>query len=494
MAVYLIALFSGIALAVAFPQPSLSWLAWMGVAPLIYLTFRLRWKEAVICSLLFGVCFFGVLIYWIALFGNLPLIALTIAEGLFIVGFVVLAKAIGTRLTSWERLILLPSLWVSIEWIRSLGMFGFTWGDLGYSQYRNLAILQVASIGGIWGISFLMVLFSAAIAHLIGTSREIRRPSVAVPHLAVAVTLLAISVGFGYFALHSHGSRANKVTAAVLQGNISQDTGKIIDFANNSIPTYSRLTLEASKRRAAIVVWPETAVPGLIGEDLYLRNDLERLSRDSGSTLLVGGWDRDRNGRMYNSAFLISPISGLVDKSSKVHLVPFGEFVPARKYLPFLKYYRVRDQDTSPGKNYRVMEVGEYKIGTAICFESTFPEISRKLTASGANVLCFITDDEWFGKSPAAEQHLSKAVLRAVENGRYVLRGAATGESCIIDSNGRILCKKELETSGVLVADVIPLSQKTLYTRWGDWVVYLSLAISIFGIALSLSRRKQGTL
>jgi apolipoprotein N-acyltransferase len=481
----------GMILALAFPKAGFSWLAWISIAPLMYMIYRLRWRHVILCGLAFGMGFFAVLIYWIALFGKLPWIALAIFESLYITAFVVAAKAIGTRLAPWERLILIPSLWVAFEWLRSLGMLGFTWGDLGYSQYRTLPILQIASLGGIWGLSFLIALANASVSILIGAIRELRRPSVAVPYLAATAVLVAATIGFGCIALRPSDMHDKRIVAAVAQGNIKQNTDDLMDYANNSLNTYRTLTMEASHRHADIVVWPETVVPGALGADPLVRDQIERLARDAGSTLLVGGWDEDAKGRVYNSAFLISPLSGLVNSSSKIHLVPFGEFVPARKYLPFLKYYEVRSQDTSPGSGYHVMNAGEYEIGTAICFESTFPEIARRLTASGANILCVLTDDEWFGNSSAAEQHLSQSVLRAVENGRYVLRGAATGESCIIDPDGRILCKQNLWSPALLTADVAPRSEKTFYTRFGDWIVYMSIALSLLGIALSLYSRKR---
>jgi apolipoprotein N-acyltransferase len=172
--------------------------------------------------------------------------------------------------------------------------------------------------------------------------------------------------------------------------------------------------------------------------------------------------------------------------------VPFGEFVPLRKYLPFLRYYCVRSQDTSPGKEYKVLDAGRYQVGAAICFESAFPSILRHMTASGANLLCVITDDEWFARTATSEQHLSKSVLRAVENGRYLLRGAATGTSSIIDPKGRVLDRTELFDSGVLVRDVWTQDGLTMYARFGDWIVYGSMLFCLFIAARLVIRRSSG--
>ena len=471
-----ISLISGVLLSFAFPRANVHWLAWFALAPLMYYTYRLNRRRALICAAVFGLGFFGNLLYWIGIFGKLPWAALTVFQCLFIVAFVAAARLIGFRLGSWGRFALLPALWVAFEWIRSLGMFGFTWGDIGYSQYEALPIVQLASFTGVWGVSFLIALSNSALASLAAARGNPGRLSGAhVQVILVGLAILSVAV-LGLASLKRPVDRTSKpIKAVVIQGNINQDAEQDVAYCERTRRTYRTMTLAAEK--ADLIVWPETVVPGCAGRDPYIQRRLADLAAVVKAHLLVGGWDESDRGGDLNTAFLIGPGSGVLGRYAKVRLVPFGEFVPLRRYMPFLQYYRVTPMDVSPGPGYNLLDAGSYKLGTAICFESIFPDISRRLTESGAELLCVITNDTWFERTPAAEQHMSKSVFRAVENRRYLLRAAATGISCIIDPHGRILARAGLFRRSVLHADVRAQAEKTFYTRHGDWLVYACLAL-----------------
>lgn len=481
---------SGILLSLAFPKASQSWLAWMALVPLIYYTFQLSWKQALLCGLAFGVAFFAGLIYWISLFGYFPLIALSIYQALYLVAFVAAAKFLGTRLGYLGRLALLPALWVVIEWTRGLGTFGFTWGDLGYSQYKALSVIQIASITGTWGISFLLILCNTALANFLSAS-HINRRSSAYPQLALTAMIILAIIVYGLGSIRTQSVASGKeIRTAIVQGNISQDTNNWVNYADRAWHAYTGMTLKAAKEGADLIVWPETVVPGNLGSDPGIQARLQCYSSIGNADLLVGGWDEPA-GVPLNSAFVITPKAGVVGRYAKVHLVPFGEFVPLRHYLPFLKYYSVRACDTSPGCGYNVIDTGKYKIGTAICFESAFSYITRRMAQSGANVLCVITDDEWFGKTAAAEQHLSKSVLRAVETRRYLIRGASTGISCMIAPTGRVLSRSRWWHPELLTGVVRLRTDSSFYVTYGDWLIYASQAlILVFLIMLVIERHR----
>ncbi len=474
-----ISLISGIILSLAFPRANLYWLAWVALFPIIYYTYNLSWKKTIISGMLFSVGFFASLLYWIAIYGKLPWIALAVFQGLFILAFIVATKAIGTRLGAWGRMILPPCMWVVCEWGRSLGMFGFTWGDLGYSQYKFLPIVQISSIAGVWGVSFLLVLFNASLANLLPAIHATERERRAAWRGFSAVLALVIAVlAYGYMSLARPIDRTGApIRVAVIQGNISQDIDDTYVYSEEAWRAYESMTLLAASTGVDLVVWPETVVPGYVGSDPYVQHRLAELASAAKSKLLVGGLGDGGHSDVYNSVFLIGPGTGILGRYSKVHLVPFGEFVPARKYMPFLQYYMVRPFDVSPGLGYNLTEAGQCRIGTAICFESTFPDISRQMTERGADVLCVVTDDEWFGRTAAAEQHMAKSVLRAAENGRYLIRSASSGISVIIDPRGRILCRAGLNCAAVLKSDIRPQTVTTFYTRHGDWLIYISIGI-----------------
>lgn len=501
----IISLISGIILSLAFPRPNLHWVAWFALSPLMYMVCRLRLRQAALCGLAFGFGFFGVLLYWIGVFGYLPWFALAMFQAVFVVIFAMLAGILSRGSSRPLRLLLLPSLWVAVEWFRSLGMMGLTWGDVGYSQYRFLPVAQLSSVAGVCGVSFLLALSNAAIADLAGAhpARAKREPGLrgtamylcADPKcrpafLCLALTPLACLFGLAQLR-HAVPSDAPELHVAVVQGNIDQGTVEDYQYIQRTWATYEPMTRSAGMGGADLVVWPETVVPGCLGREQWTQDRLNALASDSHARLLVGGWDENGHGDVYNSAFLIAPGRGIVGRYAKVHLVPFGEFVPVRRWLPFLERYKVTSHDTASGPGYDAIDAGRFRIGTAICFESIFPEVSRTMTLDGAEMLCVITNDCWYDRTAAAEQHMAMSVFRAIENGRYVIRGASTGISCIIDPRGRVAARMGTRQSGVLRGLVRPITVLTLYTRLGDWVVWVSMLLSAgLPVLTAITRRR----
>ena len=483
-----ISFISGLILTPAFPRADVYPLAWIALVPLFHLSVRKSWGMVALCGFVFGLGFFGSLLSWIGIFGALPWVLLTIIQSLFMAAFALSARLIAGRLGAWGRLIVLPALWVAFEWIRSQGLLGFTWGDVGYSQAHALPVIQMASITGVWGVSFLVAILNAALVNAIASWAKSRSLRGSYAQLGVTAAVLALVIGYGLVAMSAPMS-GKSFRAAVIQGNIDQDTEEDYDYFNRCMDTYSRMTLEAASKGMGLIVWPETAMPGSPGSDRYLEGWLSALSQRSNATLIVGARDEDRQGRSYNSAYLIGQGKGILSHYAKVRLVPFGEFVPARKYLPLLDNYRVTPMDVTPGREFNLLDGGPCRVGVAICFESTFPYISRTLTASGAELLCVITNDAWFGRTAAAEQHAEMSVLRAVENRRYLLRGAATGVSCIIDPKGRVLAGIPIFHRDAISAPVKCIRGKTFYTRHGDWFPYAMLAVVGVASIVALRRR-----
>lgn len=472
-----ISLVSGIALSLAFPKANLYPVAWVAISPLMYYASRLSWGRALLCGFAFGMGFFVSLLYWIGLFGAFPLILLAMIQTSFFLLFVLAVKWPGPRLGPWGRLVLLPCAWLAAEWLRSFGTYGVAWGLIGNSQYKLVPIIQIAGLTGVWGVTFLLAVSNAALANLAIALKASRRIGLAWAQMGLVVVLAIGVFAFGTLSMRSFESEGRSIRAAVVQGNVDQTRGRDSVHRTEICETYQAMTREAGREGADLVIWPEGVIPGSLNTDYWFQGRLSRLASETGAHILVGS-KFHAGGDSYNASYLINPRNMNMERYDKVHLVPFGEFVPARGHLPFLHRYRVTEMDVSRGSRFNVLNADTYKIGTAICFESIFPYISRELTLTGAEVLCVITNDAWFRGTAAAEQHMAASVFRAVENDRYVLRSAATGVSCIIDPCGRILERIELFEEAYVLEDVCLRGDLTVFTRHGDWFVGASVALA----------------
>ena len=482
----LLAAVSGAALFLSFPRPALYPLAWIALVPLFLALRRARPVGSLFLGLAAGFVFFASVLYWIAIFGYLPWVLLALAQALFIAVFAVLANLIYNR--GRFALLAIPALWTAMEWLRSLGTFGFTWGGLAYSQARWPGIIQIATITGPWGVSFLIVLVNAAIAEALGAARAGRRLYLA------AVALLVFVAAFGGWLSIVHGrSLVPDKKIALIQGGLPM-TWRDPGVLERIYQTYWPMT-DGLRGRLDFVVWPESALPDDLLSSDYLRREMARFARKSGAYILAGGphvvTDQKAEGgyREYNGAFLISPSGEIVGQYFKVHLVPFGEFVPGRKWLPFLERYRVRDVDYSRGRGYHTLHSLDGDLGVMICFESIFPQIGRRLARDGADILFVITNDSWFLETAAAAQHHDFSVLRAVENRRYVARNATTGITSIITPWGEVTGSAGLGQRAVVQGRVAMIRSRTFYTKYGDWFAVLCVVVALASLVAAILRQ-----
>lgn len=490
----ILAVIAGVALMASF-APFNAWpLAWIALVPLLVAYRGSSLRASLVLTLVTGSVFFGGLMYWIGIFGKLPWILLALFQSVYVLGFCVFAHRLMKSRASWTRLLLIPATWVTFEWIRSLSPIGFTWGDLAQSQVHCLPLIQICSLTGPWGLAFLIVMFNVAIAEAF--TRSERKDRLRGPAIATAAVL--VTVVYGWHAVSSSHLAGKKVGVAIIQGNIDQELrlGETWDeHKMKTIADYMILTAGALKTHPDLIVWPETAIPGYMSREDVLRDGLTNISTQTSTSLLVGASEIapsvDGLPREYNGAFLFSPGKGVSGSYYKTHLVPFGEVVYGRKWLPFLDGYKVRDIDYSPGPGYLPVHAGFADLGVMICFESIFPQIARKLSNHGAGVLVVMTNDAWFERSPAAQQHFDMSILRAVENRRYVVRNAATGISGVIDPSGRVIEKAPIFTARTIRQDVTVVRDKTLYTKTGDWFAYVCVGGTVAGLFPGLARRKR---
>ncbi|MDH7498924.1 MAG: apolipoprotein N-acyltransferase [candidate division NC10 bacterium] len=500
---WLLSVLSGILLFLAFPAAEIQILAWIALVPLLRTIHRASPGKGFLFGWVAGMAFYLGSLSWIThamvVYGGLSwplswlvLIALSAYLSSYL-GFFSFLCCSFRWLDHLRGLLLLPSLWVCLEFLRNYLLSGFPWNLLGYSQYRTPHVFQLASLTGVYGLSFLILLVNCALAFLLLPSS---RKTFAKSALLCAGLALLLTLSYGAWHL-KQPVVGERLRVAVVQGNIDQSLKWDPALQRESFNTYRRLTEEVASSRPDLVVWPETALPFYLAREASYRQELHSLVRRVGSPLLVGSPDYSGDGgtRYFNSAFLLSPGSDAMEKYDKMHLVPFGEYVPLRRFLPFLDKLVVGIGDFSPGKEAKIFSVPGDDFGVTICFEAIFPELARAYRAKGAQFLVNITNDAWFGRTAAPYQHLAMATARAVENGFYVVRAANTGISALITPQGRIVHASPLFTEDRFTGMIVASKSLTPYARRGDlfaWACVLVTSIAILGALLPRWARRRG--
>ena len=487
-----LSVFGAFLLIFSFPPFNAFPLIWIALVPWLIILPRLSFRNALLSSLIFGFAFFGGLLYWVGIFGYLPWALLSLYQALFIAAAGVCIWFCRGLSRGW-RILGAAAFWTLFEWLRGLGPYGFTWGWLGYSQSSWLDFIQLASFAGVPGLTFLIVLHNAELAEAISSSARSLLQRIA-PLIAVW-TLIAVVVIGGHLVIKRSGNNQQELKIAIIQPTVREpgrdDANHIWTQAEVSEDRAALMKLagQVAKEKPIIIIAPESALPGFLNRDVFLYTGATQAARKSHAWLLVGAHYEDDAARTYNSAYLFSPQGEMKDRYDKVQLVPFGEFVPGRSWLPGIKNYPIREQDLSAGAGYHTMQAGPISLGVAICFESIFPHIARKLVNQGAEILVIITNDGWFLKTAAAEQHRQMAVFRAVETRRWIARAALTGISCIIAPNGKIMDELGLYKQGALVGNVGIGEGKTFYLRFGDWFIGVVVLLAFAGFIQLLWRR-----
>jgi apolipoprotein N-acyltransferase len=489
---------SGVLLTAAFPKLGLSMVAWVALVPLFIALRNLDPPKAFRTGLIAGIVHYLTLLYWVVItmqtYGYLPwwqciglLVLLSTYLGLYPAFFAMLIAHLGRK--PGQLLLLAPVCWVALEYVRSFLLTGFPWGIVGYSQFNRLHIIQISDMFGVYGVSFLIVLFNAAVYATIllltkgqwhgkGVKRRDLIGVVLLPLMLIGLTLM-----YGNRRMHAVDealANATSTQVAAIQGNIDQAHKWDPVFQISTTKKYVDLTLSAAATHPDLIVWPESATPFFFGASPKLSRLVTEAVRQTGAYLLVGSTSAQASADqrvLYNSAFLVSPDGRTMGRYDKVHLVPFGEYVPLKRLLSFAGKMVAQVGDFSSGVKGRTLawrEAGP-PIGVQICFEIIFPGLSRALVKNGAGMLVNLTNDAWFDRSSAAYQHFAMTVFRAVENRRALVRCANTGISGFIDPVGRIIERSGLFEDAVVQTTVPVLKQTTLYTRMGDTLPLICL-------------------
>jgi apolipoprotein N-acyltransferase len=373
--------------------------------------------------------------------------------------------------------------------VRSYILTGFPWAIIGYSQYRTLPLIQICDLTGVYGVSFLLAFANVVFYRIFVWLREKDSPY-PLGGLTMLFLLLAATLGYGFSAL-TRVEKGPLQRVLLVQGNIPQDVKWNPAFQESTVATYERLTRKECRFAGTLVVWPESALPFYLQSEPAYAARVESLACELQSYLVTGSpaFETDHGVTRYlDSAFLISPTGSVLGRSDKLHLVPFGEYVPLAALFPFVHKLVSGIGEFSPGKSAVPLETAGGKIGVLVCFEGIFPEIARAYVQAGAGMLVNITNDAWFGRSSAPYQHLSMIVFRAVENRVPLLRAANTGISSVIDSKGHIHSMTPLFEEATLSAEVRRGEGGSFYSRHGD--LFAAACLGCCGVLVFACFRK----
>jgi len=514
----LLAATTGILLPYCFPRYDLGLLAWGALIPLhIALdglsrrrqAFWLGWLAGIICST-------GIMSWVVTAMNTYGKVPLVFSYGIMLLLTAYLGLYVGIYSAGvvWFRMLMpryglfaAPCLWVTLELLRTYVLSGLPWSLLGYSQYRQLDVIQIADHLGVYGVSFLIVLSNVALAELylwlMPLFRGFRPARLPWELVTTAAMLVSLSWAYSTSLIASETMEHSKATlqVGVVQPNIDQAVKWDQAFREETLRRYDHLT-ESFGYGVDLVVWPEAATPFIYEREPVYQLQLVAMANRASAALLFGSpavrFDQERKPFLLNSAYLLSPDGELLGRYDKQHLVPFGEYIPLKSSLLFFLEKMVEgigDFQAGPGPTILSFQLKEsdgvaparrVKFGVVICYEVIFPDLVRRIAGSGAEFLVTITNDAWFGDSSAPAQHFSMVVFRSVENHLAFARAANTGISGFIDPFGRIIVASPTFTQTALQAEIPVRQTKTFYSRHGDVFAYgcmlISLLFCLYGI------------
>ena len=505
------------ALSVCFP--SIGLLEWVGLIPLALVLFWNTekgigsYRRAYFTGLLFFWGYYAVIFHWFFYmyplsFSGLPKAAAVVVVVVACFGLAFLQALVGAFVfplfwrISRGRLVqkippLMPlvgaALWCVMEWVLTLTWAGVPWSRLALGQMKMAAVVQSASLFGSYFITFLIVLVNFLLAYTLYFRRGLAA--------ALAALLFSANLLTGMTLLFINKDVGEPIRVAAVQPNVSTadkwDEDKFID----SLLLHEKYTEQAAAEGASIVVWPESAIPYDVELMPGVQSRLSRLADQTDAYVIVGAF-RAEKGKEYNALYVYQPDGTCgEDYYYKQRLVPFGEFVPLEDLVqvvipPLAELTAFADKNLTAGHESTVIKTEHGTVGALICFDSIYEDLTRESVLNGAELIVLSTNDSWFADSAALYMHNRQASLRAIESGRYIVRSANTGISCVITPTGEVLELVGANRGGVVIADVYARGDFTLYTRIGNLWIWLCIAFLFLPIGYDtvfwwLDRRKR---
>jgi apolipoprotein N-acyltransferase len=473
-------LLSGVTLALAFPEPDVSPLAWVALVPLLVLAGGGGVRRGLALGALFGLGFFGALLVWISLVGWLSWAVLATSQAAFIALFGAAWGVAGRVGTPSVRILAPAVLWVALEYLR--GAFpagGFPWGQLAQSQAAVPWLLPLASLAGGWLVTFALVSVNAAIAEVLRRPRPVRRVTL-LRTLALVVAVLAAPV-----VVPAASGAGSPLRVAIVQGGVPEgleDDPRAKELA--IIERHRRLTERLPRGTTDVVVWPESSVGLDLDRVPEAAAAVRAAARAAEAHVVVGG-NLDLGPDRYRvMAFLVSPEGRIVERYQKTHLVPFGEYIPARRWLEWIPMLDQIPRDAVAGTRPGLFELPGGTVAPVISFEGDFGTLVRERIALGGRLLVVATNTSTWGTSWASAQHLAFSRLRAVENGVPVVHAALSGISGFVTPAGDAFGTIPIGRSTTRVATVRFATEISPYARTGDWLPLVCAVLSLAAVGV----------
>ncbi|MET0215970.1 MAG: apolipoprotein N-acyltransferase [Vicinamibacterales bacterium] len=459
-------------------------------------------RRAFFLGLLTGVVHYAGTLYWtsgtVRTFGGLSLPVALFVAGLLVlymslyIGGMAAASAVMIRRFGVTGLLLAPVALVSAEYLRAYAFGGFPWIPLGSAVVTLLPLAQLASVGGVYLLSWVLAFLSACFA-----LAAVQPGRARISAVAAALGLLTVTSIWGAARIQSAAltREGTPVSIGLIQANIPQSEKWDPSRARAIFQRYLQMTREAAAKGAHFILWPESATPFYFHEDPPAAEHVRDLVRETGTPLLFGTDEIERGSpdRYYNSAFMLDPAGATAAVYRKMFLVPFGEYVPFGDLLTFVAPLVEAVSAFSPGTRVTMMPVDGHMVSTAICYEVVYPHLIRAGVREGSELLTTITNDAWYGESSAPFQHFELAKLRTIEQGRYLVRAANTGISGIVDPYGRELARTNLFETTTVIGEARFIQSRTVYATIGDLAAQLAVLLTLLGLgaAVFASRARQ---
>lgn len=502
----------------SFPKTDAWFLAWIAYVPLLsVILLEKSAKKAFAEGFFSHVVFYSLLLWWVAFvphigsMGMPAVLALSCAESLFAAVFCAVFWNISKKILSHKSSLLRlfhaaffsSCFFVACDYARSLGFFGFTWGSLGYTQYKNLPVIQISEWTGYHGVTFLVMFVNVCLAFFASSlclpDKTTRTGNFynTMPVAAFLFVLLAWFLGnvrmenFRQNVFYDETS-SSTVSVAIIQGNTVRDTKWNWAYREHVFGVYETLSRQALAKKPKLLVYPERVIAYEELNDPYYNGfRFSRIAKELNVVLATGLSDSRGKGKFYNAAAVFSPSGRLLGKFHKTKLVPFGEKVPLKNLFLHFDYNPWGDwDDDSTGETFNPIETSIGNIGFNICYETTYAHISRQLVKNGAEILVGVIADSWY-REVETYQHTAMFVFRAVENRRFAVRASDSGISCVITPEGKILHATKPFTRAIVHGTIQPLSTLTFYTRYGDVFVWLCVVYCMISLIFLFTNKQR---